>query len=276
MARGPKKHLKRLNAPRHWMLDKLGGIWAPRPSTGPHKLRECLPVTLILRQRLKYALTRRESQMISMRRHIAVDGKTRTDMNYPAGFMDVVSIKKTEENFRLLWDTKGRFVLQRISPEEAKFKLCRVTKFAKGNKASIGTNPFHTGQARAIPYIVTHDGRTIKYPDPNVAVNDTVRLDLETGTITGLIKFEVGAVAMVTRGKNIGRIGTIVSRDAHPGSFEMITIKDKRGQTFSTRLSNVFAIGEDTPWVSIPRGKGIKLSIEENRDLLLKKAKKQA
>ena len=42
MARGPKRHLKRLNAPKHWMLDKLGGIWAPRPSTGPHKLRECM------------------------------------------------------------------------------------------------------------------------------------------------------------------------------------------------------------------------------------------
>jgi hypothetical protein len=37
--RGPKKHLKRLNAPKHWMLDKLGGIWAPKPSAGPHKVR---------------------------------------------------------------------------------------------------------------------------------------------------------------------------------------------------------------------------------------------
>lgn len=27
MARGPKKHLKRLNAPSHWMLDKLNGIF---------------------------------------------------------------------------------------------------------------------------------------------------------------------------------------------------------------------------------------------------------
>lgn len=27
MVRGPKKHLKRLNAPKHWMLDKLGGIF---------------------------------------------------------------------------------------------------------------------------------------------------------------------------------------------------------------------------------------------------------
>jgi len=209
-----------------------------------------------------------------MRRHVAVDGKVRTDMNFPVGLMDVLSIKKTEENFRLLWDTKGRFVLQRISPEEAKFKLCRVMKFAKGKKSSIGSNPFLSGQAKAIPYIVTHDGRTIKYPDPNVAVNDTVRLDLETGTITGLIKFDIGAQAMITRGKNIGVIGTMVSRDKHPGSFEMVSIRDKRGQVFSTRLANVFAIGDDSTWITIPRGKGVKLTIEENRDLLLKKNKK--
>jgi small subunit ribosomal protein S4e len=27
MARGPKKHLKRLNTPKHWMLSKMDGIW---------------------------------------------------------------------------------------------------------------------------------------------------------------------------------------------------------------------------------------------------------
>jgi hypothetical protein len=30
-ARGLKKHLKRLNAPRHWMLDKLGGAFVSAP-----------------------------------------------------------------------------------------------------------------------------------------------------------------------------------------------------------------------------------------------------
>lgn len=30
MVRGPKKHMKRLNAPKHWMLDKLGGIFVSR------------------------------------------------------------------------------------------------------------------------------------------------------------------------------------------------------------------------------------------------------
>merc|ERR1712183_127839 len=99
MARGPKKHLKRLNAPKHWMLDKLSGVWAPRPSTGPHKLRECMPLAILLRNRLKYALTYQEVKMIVMQRLIKVDGKVRTDMTYPAGNMDVISIDKTKEHF---------------------------------------------------------------------------------------------------------------------------------------------------------------------------------
>ena len=64
MARGPKHHLKRVNAPKHWMLGKMDGAFAPRPSTGPHKLRECLPLILILRNRLKYAITGMEAKQI--------------------------------------------------------------------------------------------------------------------------------------------------------------------------------------------------------------------
>lgn len=60
---------------------------APKPSSGPHKSRECLPLILILRNRLKYALTYREVIAILMQRHIQVDGKVRTDKTYPAGFM---------------------------------------------------------------------------------------------------------------------------------------------------------------------------------------------
>ena len=86
MARGPKRHLKRLNAPKHWMLDKLGGIWAPRPSTGPHKLRECMPLIILLRNKLKYALTGKEVKYILMQRLVKVDNKARTDHTYPAGF----------------------------------------------------------------------------------------------------------------------------------------------------------------------------------------------
>lgn len=49
MARGPKKHLKRINTPKSWLLSKMGGVYATRPSQGPHKLRECLPLSIILK-----------------------------------------------------------------------------------------------------------------------------------------------------------------------------------------------------------------------------------
>lgn len=251
--RGPKKHLKRVAAPKHWMLDKLTGVFAPRPSTGPHKLRECLPLIIFLRNRLKYALTGDEVKKICMQRFIKIDGKVRTDITYPAGFMDVISIDKTGENFRLIYDTKGRFAVHRITPEEAKYKLCKVRKIFVGTKG--------------IPHLVTHDARTIRYPDPLIKVNDTIQIDLETGKITDFIKFDTGNLCMVTGGANLGRIGVITNRERHPGSFDVVHVKDANGNSFATRLSNIFVIGKgNKPWISLPRGKGIRLTIAEERD----------
>jgi small subunit ribosomal protein S4e len=258
MARGPKTHLQRMFAPSHWMLDKLKGRWAPRPSAGPHKLRECLPLIVMLRNRLKYALTYRECKMIVMQRLIKVDGKVRTDMFYPAGFMDVVSIEKTKENFRLLYDTKGKFVLHKVSKEESSYKLCRVKKIQRGPKGT--------------PYAVTHDGRTLRYPDPDVKTHDTVRVDLETGKMLDHVKFEIGSTVMVSAGNSMGRVGSIVSREKHPGSFEIIHVKDAVGHTFSTRLQNVMVIGQGSkPWISLPKGNGIKLNIIDDRNARMHK-----
>lgn len=39
---------------------------------------------------------------------------------------DVISIEKTGENFRLIYDTKGRFAVHRITPEEAKVSASRL------------------------------------------------------------------------------------------------------------------------------------------------------
>jgi len=253
MARGPKKHLKRLAAPKAWMLDKLGGTFAPRPSTGPHKLRESLPLVIFLRNRLKYALNNTEVTKIVMQRHIKVDGKVRTDINYPTGFMDVVTIDKTGEYFRLIYDVKGRFTVHRITAEEAKYKLCKVKRVLIGTKK--------------IPYLITHDGRTIRYPDPLIHPNDTIQIDIASGKITDHIRFESGNLVMVTGGRNLGRVGTVTHREKHPGSFEIVHVKDANGHSFATRLTNVFIIGKGAKaYISLPKGKGVKLSVAEERD----------
>jgi small subunit ribosomal protein S4e len=258
MTRGPKKHLKRINAPKHWLLDKLGGVFAPRPSAGPHKLRECLPLIVILRNRLKYALTKREVTFITMQRTIKVDGKVRTDPNYPSGFMDIISIEKTNENFRLLYDPKGRFNLHAITADEAKFKLGKIKRVQLG--------------AKGVPFLVTHDGRTFRYPDPLYKVFDTVKIDLTTGKIVDHIKFEAGNLCMITGGRNMGRVGIVEHRERHPGSYDIVHVKDAAGQTFATRGTNVFIIGKGTKsLVSLPRRKGVKQTILQEQQHRVKR-----
>ncbi|RAO72856.1 uncharacterized protein BHQ10_008868 [Talaromyces amestolkiae] len=252
MPRGPKKHQKRLSAPAHWLLDKMSGTYAPRASAGPHKLRDCLPLIVFIRNRLKYALNGRETKAILMQRLVQVDGKVRTDPTFPAGFMDVISIEKTGENFRLIYDTKGRFTVHRIQAEEAEYKLGKVKRVQLGKGG--------------IPFLVTHDARTIRYPDPLIKVNDTVKIDLASGKITDFVKFDTGVIAMVTGGRNMGRVGVITHRERHDGGFNIVHIKDAVDNTFATRESNVFVIGQDKPWISLPKGKGVKLSIAEERD----------
>ena len=122
------------------MLDKLGGVFAPKPSSGPHKTRECLPMIIFLRNRLKYALTYVEARKICKQRLIKIDGRVRTDFLFPAGFMglsrlaipmkwwrfaflDVITIEKTGEHFRLIYDVKGRFCVHRITADEAKVSV---------------------------------------------------------------------------------------------------------------------------------------------------------
>merc|ERR1712158_303262 len=135
---------------------------------------------------------------------MGVDGKVRTDVKFPAGFMDVITIDKSGENFRLIYDTKGRFVVHRINADEASYKLCRVK-----------------------------------------SVN----------------------VGMNSGGRNLGRVGVITSRDRHPGSFDIVHVKDAAGHSFSTRMSNIFIIGKgNKSMVSLPKDKGIRKTIAEERD----------
>lgn len=99
--------------------------------------------------------------------------------------------------------------------------MCRVKKVATGPKG--------------IPYLNTHDGRTIRYPDPLVKVHDTIRYDISSGKIVDFIKFQTGNLCMVTGGHNLGRVGIITSRERHVGSFDIIHVKDSMGHTFATR-----------------------------------------
>lgn len=218
-------------------------------------------MNVLLRNKLKLALSGREAKLIILAKegNIAVDGKVRKDYKFPVGFMDVVTLLKTKTNYRLLYDCKGRFGLAKISPSEAEFKLCRVRRRAMGPKG--------------VPYIVTHDGRTIRFPHPQIKAHDTIKLNLRTNEIATYFKYEVGAKVMITGGNNIGRVGSILRVEEHPGSYEIVHVRDENNLEFSTRLSNIFVIGTKAPEIALLKRHNY-LSIIQERDIRLNRRAK--
>jgi small subunit ribosomal protein S4e len=84
--------------------------------------------------------------------------------------------------------------------------------------------------------------------------------------MSDILKFEIGALVMLTKGRNAGRVGTLQHVEKHDGSFSIVTISDSKGQSFATRLTNVFVIGSGTtPVVQLPKGRGIKKTILDER-----------
>ena len=221
--RGVYKHLKRIHAPKSWMLSKVGGIWATKPSQGPHKLRECIPLNYLLRNKLRVALNGTEAKLIikSKEGNISINGKVRTDPKFPVGIME--------------------------------YKLCKVTRRSMGPKK--------------IPFITTADGRTIRYPNPHIKEHDSIKINIETGEIIDYYKYKIGAPVLIVGGNNIGRVGIIQKIEKHPGSYEIVYIKDTKGTEFSTRLTNIFITG-DQQKSEIPEEKyNTLLSIIEERNL---------
>nr|UXY86659.1 40S ribosomal protein S4 [Cryptomonas paramecium] len=240
MAHGLKKHLKRLKAPKKWALSKLDGIFAPKLKSGPHKKENSYPLSLILRNKLKYAVNTREVIQILSQKIVYVDGKIRTQKNYPIGIMDIILIKKTKEIFRLLYNSIGSFTLHRIGKNESFIKICKVISVKIGNMG--------------IPYIVTHDGRTIRYPDPVIKTNDSVIFNIFKKKIIDFIKFDIGSLCIVTGGYNTGKIGIVYYKEKYYNSQEMIYLKNFEESQFFTKISNVFVIGKgNKSFISLPK-----------------------
>ena len=165
--------------------------------------------------------------------------------------MDVLQVVKTAESFRLLYDEKGRFTLVKINNTEANIKLLKVVKKA------IGPNK--------VPYIVTHDARTIRFPHPDIKEGDSVKYDLEKNQIVSWISNESGHLAYVTGGNNIGRVGSILHVERHLGSFDIVHLRDANGKTFATRSGNIFIIGNKKSEITLPASEGLYLNILEEK-----------
>lgn len=246
--KGGKKHLKRKPAPTFWPIHRKELVWTVKPKPGPHSISHCIPLTLIIRDILGLAETRKEAKTIISQGKIKVDGKIRRHERFPIGLMDVISIPTIEKAYRVLPSEKG-LILHPIHAEEAEFKLCRIE-----NK-----NLVKDGHVQ----LNLHDGRNVlvqlndpKNPEEDVyRTLDVLKIGIPDQEILEHINLAEGRPAIIFGGKNIGRHGNLVAFEERPSQRRrslLATIEDKKGNRFQTTIDLFFTVGDKKPWISLP------------------------
>ena len=250
MARmGGQKRLKALAAPAFWPILRKEYKWTVKPRPGPHSMEYSLPLLLIVRDILGYASTGREARKIIAEGHFKVDGKVRKDYKYPVGFMDVIEIVDTEEAYRFIPYPVKFFKLQEISREEASLKLARIE-----NKTTVKGGHIQLN---------LHDGRNVlvKVKDPRNPVEDvyktmgTLIITLPSQDVKGYVPLQEGNLAIISGGRNVGRVGRIMNIQRGWGKRRsIVTLEDPTGNLFQTSLEYIFVIGRDRPLITLPEG----------------------
>jgi len=235
-------HLKRLPAPSYWPIHRKEAEWAPKPDPGAHKSNSCLPLGIIRRDALGMAKTRREVVRILSQGKVKIDGRIRTEENFPVGLMDVVELADANIAYRVLPIERKGLSLVRITKEEAKFKLCKVIRKKVAPKGLLQFG-VHDGRNVTLP----KDAESAKYE-----TNDTLRLGLPAQRILNHLKFEKGYTALVVAGRNLGKVGKIV--DTQQGTATrpaMVTIEDQTGNKIDTIVDYTFVVGTDKPAIKL-------------------------
>ena len=243
--KGKTGRLKRNPAPSFWPIHRKEHTWVVKPSAGPHSLKNCLSLTLVLRDILGVAKTKREVGLILSEGKVIVDGKVRHTTNFPVGLMDVISIPDLNKFYRVSPSHKGLF-LNLISKEEAGFKLCRVE-----DKTII----------RNGVQVALHDGSNIlvKKADPKnpseilYETFDVLKMSLPDKQVIDVIKIKEANFAVITGGQNIGKQGRIVEiekTEAKKRRNALVVIEDEKSVRYQTILDFVFSIGAKQPLIT--------------------------
>ncbi|MEN2974588.1 MAG: 30S ribosomal protein S4e [Candidatus Caldarchaeales archaeon] len=239
-------HLKRLASPPHLKIKVKEHVFTVAPSSGPHRKDECIPLLLLIRDYLGYAENAGEAKKIIKMGEIYVDGRIVRDYKYPLGLMDVVSIPKTGENYRILPIYRRGLSPIEIPREESGIKLGRVIR------------KMHVSGARL--QFTLHDGRNILFREASedarrINTKDTLKISVPSQTILDHIKLEEGFYGLIVRGPKQGLYGLIaeIKRDVPYPSKATVKLSGTQIGEVSTILDYLMVIGREKPEISMPR-----------------------
>ncbi len=231
------KKLKRLLVPEFWKIPKKKFKFAVSPRPGPHKKLECIPLLVIVRDILKLAETGKEAKKIIKNGEILVDGKVRKDHAYPVGLMDTLSIPKIKKYFRVVMKEKG-LELKEISEDDSKRKICKIV-----NKTCVKKNKIQLN---------LHDGRNILIEKDSFKTGDSILIELPSQKILEHVKLEEGALALITKGSNAGKICRVKNLIKRRSLIESsLVLCEIEGKDFEINKNYLIVIGKEKPLVEL-------------------------
>ncbi len=234
-----KRHMKRFSAPKHWKLESKTHTFAVKPVPGPHPTEQGIPLLGIVRDFLGYAQNGKEARRVIENGEVLVDHQTRKEPKYAAGVMDVISIPKTEEDFRLVPGEKG-LRMQPIPKSKSDFKLVRI----------MGKTMIRGGKLQ----VNLHDGSNIEV-DPSesgeYSVGDVLEMTIRARKIKDKMSIKPGNMAYVYKGRNTGKLGriekTIKGKAMQPNTVIM-TVNDSELHTLE---DYVLVVGRESPKIKV-------------------------
>ena len=119
-------HIKRINAPKSWPIERKVTTFVTKPLPGTHKLEEGMALGVIIREILKLAKTKRHIKFILNNKNILVDNKVRKEYGFSVGIMDSISILPLDKHYRVMYDKRGKLELLEIHKNEINYKICKV------------------------------------------------------------------------------------------------------------------------------------------------------
>jgi len=225
-----KRHLKRINAPKTWKIQRKGIKFTTKSNPGGMSKNLSMPIANVLKYELKLAKSIKEVKYLIFSKEVSINGKDVTDYRRALCFTDVLTIKGIDKHYRMLMGTDGILKIVPITKEESGLKIIKI----------IGKS-FVNGKMQ----LNLLDGRNIFFDKHHYKVQDSLLLTLPEHIVKEHLAFETGALVLLYQGKHIGKVGKISDIKK-----ESIIVKTD-DEEFETKTEYALVIGKDVSLIKM-------------------------
>lgn len=233
-------HLKTLNIPNVWGVERKGKKFVLKTSPGPHNHRSSIPLGILLRDILKVTNSSKKAKFLLNNGDVLVDGTIRKDIKFPVGIMDVISFPKIKKHYRITFNNKGKLVPLEIPASESNQKIVMI----------IGKTALKGGRMQ----INFSDGKNLivsKTEAKKYSTQASVVIEIPKIKIVKYLPFEKGMTAFVIAGKHVGELAKISELKPFKGpQADRVLMEGKDGE-YDTLENYAFVVGKTKSEVKI-------------------------